>query len=383
VGLIKRVGRKKIPDHIIRSLEYMTPSDAPSYRISSQQIGHTNLQTPEEMVRWLGAVQAQEYSGGLWSIGLRLPGLTSEDIEQAIHERKIIRTWPMRGTLHFVPARDARWMLELLAPRVMKRFAGRYRELGLNDEDFTRSRQLFTEELLGGGDRTRDELFRVLADGGISPDGQRGYHILANLGMNGIICFGPPRGKQHTFVLFDEWVRERTTLQRRDALAELARRYITSHGPATQQDFAWWSGLPAADVRAGIDSIRGELTEEQLDGRPCWMASDTRPDPVPDRDAHLLPHYDEYIVAYRDRSAMLDPAHREKIHTLLLTAPYIIGGRVTGTWKRVVGRNEVTVSTIGFRHLNSVEISALSAAVDRYGAFLGLLAVHRHEDGPV
>src|SRR5512140_1869066 len=192
----------------------MKSSDIIRYRLHNQQIAGTKFRKPEEIVKCLGAVQSQDYSGGLWGIGLRLPGSTLADIEKALNKRKIIRTWPMRGTLHFVPARDARWMLELLTPRVIKRNARRYKELGLNYEIFERSERLISHALEGGRRLTREALYDVLAKGDISPEGQRSYHILGHLAQKGVICLGAREGKQQTFVLFDEWIRDSRRLDR-------------------------------------------------------------------------------------------------------------------------------------------------------------------------
>ena len=237
----------------------MKSTDIIRYRLHNQQIAGTKFRKPLEIVEWLGAVQAQDYSGGLWGIGLRLPGSTLDDIEKALIDRKIIRTWPMRGTLHFVPARDARWMLELLTPRVIRRSARRYKELGLNDEIFKRSEELISQALVGGRQLTREAMYDVLAKGGINPEGQRSYHILGYLAQKGVICFGAREGKQQTFVLFDEWVADSRRLERDEALAEIARRYFTSHGPATLQDFTWWTGLAAAEAKAGLEMVKPEL----------------------------------------------------------------------------------------------------------------------------
>ena len=242
-------------------------NDIIRHRLYNQQIAGTKFLKPEEIVERLGAVQAQDYSGGLWGIGLRLPGSTLVDIEKALNERKIIRTWPMRGTLHFVPAQDAKWMLELLTPRVIRRSARRYKELGLNDEIFERSEELISQALEGGRQLTREALYDVLAKGGINPEGQRSYHILGYLAQKGVICLGAREGKQQTFVLFDEWVADSRRLERDEALAEIARRYFASHGPATLQDFTWWTGLAAADAKAGLEMVKSDLMQEVVDGK--------------------------------------------------------------------------------------------------------------------
>ncbi|MDD1719466.1 MAG: winged helix DNA-binding domain-containing protein [Methanoregulaceae archaeon] len=353
----------------------MTSIDIARSRLYNQQICRSTLHSPEEVVRWMGAVQAQEYAGGLWSIGLRLPGTTVRDIEQAISDRKIVRTWPMRGTLHFVPAKDAKWMLGLLTPRVIIKFEKRRKELGIDQETLDRSRTLFTGELAGGRHLTREGMFQALAKAGISPDGQRGYHIIAYLAHQGLVCFGTREGKQQTFVLLDEWVGESEDPGRDEALAEIARRYFTSHGPATVQDFSWWTGLSAADARAGIAGAGSGLSEETIDGKRYWTGANVDVPPMPDLPgAHLLQPYDEYLVAYKDRSAVFDPAFVAKIDQRRPASPFLIDGQVLGTWRKETRKDGIVVRTRPYRPLTARENEALSAAVHRYGEFLGIPA---------
>ena len=345
------------------------------YRLHNQQIAGTKFRNPLEIVESLGAVQSQDYSGGLWGIGLRLPGSTLVDIEKALIERKILRTWPMRGTLHLVPAQDARWMLELLTPRVIRQSARRYMELGLNDDIFERSEELISHALEGGRQLTREALYNVLAKGGINPEGQRSYHILGYLAQKGVICLGAREGKQQTFVLFDEWVAESRRLERDAALAELARRYFTSHGPATLQDFVWWTGLAAAEAKAGLEMVKADLLQEEIDGKNYWFS----PLSVPAREdgshiACLLPDYDEYMVGYKDRSAMF-PALPEKSDSqaygrIALNHTIIIDGVIIGCWRRERKNDRVVIRTKLFRSLDDAEKDALSMAVYRYGTFL-------------
>lgn len=354
----------------------MKSIDIIRYRLHNQQIVGTEFHKPEEIVDALGAVQAQDYSGSLWGIGLRLPGTTVDDIEKALNERKIVRTWPMRGTLHFAPARDARWMLELMAPRVIRRSARRYKELGLNDEIFERSERLITKTLEGSRRLTRAALSDVLARGGVPPEGQRSYHILGHLAQKGVICLGPREGRQQTFVLFDEWVAESKRLERDEALAELARRYFTSHGPATLQDFVWWTGLAAAEAKAGLEMVKPELMQEVVDGKHYWFSPLSIPagedgPPI----ACLLPNFDEYMIGYKDRSAMFPVAYSEKLSprgNIAFNYTIIINGIAAGGWRREKKNDGVVIRTRLFRPLDDDDKDALSVAAERYGGFLGM-----------
>jgi Winged helix DNA-binding domain len=325
------------------------------------------LAGPADVVRWLGAVQAQDYRGALWGVGLRTRRATAADVERAIAERAIVRTWPMRGTLHFVAPEDVRWMLRHLAPRVVRRTAGRHRELGLDAATFARSGRLLERELAGGGALTRPEAYKLLARAGISPAGQRGIHILGLLAMEGLLCIGPQRGVQPTFVLLDEWVPAAPVPEREPALAELARRYFVSHGPATAADFAWWTGLPMGEARAAI-----ELAGPHLVARAGALCGSGRPARGSPPAAQLLPAFDEYTVAYRDRSAFLDPAHASSTAGGIGSPVVVIGGRVAGTWRRRTAKTSIALTVELLAAASATARRALTAEAERYGRFVGM-----------
>lgn len=346
-----------------------------SSRLRNQRIGDAALADPTAVVQWLGAVQAQDYLGSLWAIGLRARAATEASVEQALARRTIVRTWPMRGTLHIVAAEDIRWLLELLTPRVLAASAGRHRQLELDDAVFRRCRQLVVAALQGGKQLQRAALYRLLEDDGIATGGSRGLHILSYLAQQRVICFGAREDRQQTFTLLDEWVPAAKSLDRDAALAALTLRYFTSHGPATQHDFAWWSGLTLADVRAGLQLVHARLESAVIGKRTCWFPA-TLPDPVATAPiAHLLPAFDEYTVAYRDRSDVLDPRHASKVGAGGILDPVIVlDGQVTGTWKRALRRDSVAVTLAPFTRLSHAAQHAVAAAADRYGAFVGLPA---------
>lgn len=327
----------------------------------------------------LGAMQAQDYPGALWSIGLRLAGVTRAHVERAIEDRTIVRTWPMRGTLHLVPASDVRWMLRLLTPRVISRTAARYRQLGLTDADFVRGRDLVTEALDGGRVLTRGELFEAIEQGGLAPTGQRGAHILSRLSMDAVLCFGPPRGKQPTFVLLDEWIPAGHELDRQEALRTIVERYFCSHGPATVQDFAGWAGLTVTDTRAGIALAADALRSITVDGREYWLAADTAV-PPPDAgpagaQAFLLPGFDEYMLGYKDRSAALRPEHAGRIcpgGNGVFYPTLVLGGQVRGTWKAVTRAGSIRIDATPFQPLDAAQQLAFEAPASAYERFTGV-----------
>jgi len=232
-------------------------------RLATQRISSTAFTRPEQVVAWLGAVQAQDYLGALWAVGLRFNGATEREVERALEERTIVRTWPMRGTLHFVAATDARWMIELLAPRKVAAVLSRLRSFGIDEAVLKRARRILTTKLDGGRRLTRSAAYAVLEDAGIATTAQRGLHILWWLAQHCIICFGPREGKQQTFVLFDEWLPQTKALPRQEALATLAHRYFTGH----DRDAGLQPELLAAVVQSrGKRRNRIDATHDAGDG---------------------------------------------------------------------------------------------------------------------
>jgi len=347
-------------------------------RLETQRISSTTFTRADEVVAWLGAVQAQDYLGALWAVGLRLVDATERDIERALAERRIVRTWPMRGTLHFVAAADARWMTELLAPRPAAAAAGRLRSYGIDGAVLSRARRVLVRHLEGGRRLTRPAAYRVLQNAGIAPAGQRGLHILWRLAQDCVVCFGPRDGKQHTFVLFDEWLPRAKALPREEALAALARRYFVSHGPATLRDFAWWSGLTLADARHAILLAGDRIREELFDGDRYWSASDDAARAKARRGTHILPAFDEFLVGYTHRSASIDGPTSRRIRGGGIVDPVVVrDGRVVGTWGRRTGRREVVCSVRPLVRLDGATSKGLSRALQRYARFLGLDLVAR------
>lgn len=353
----------------------MSELDIAPSRLVNQGIARPLFDDPAEVVRYLGAVQAQDYAQSLWAVGLRTRGATVADVERAISDATILRTWPMRGTIHFVPARDAKWMVELLAGRRKSQMASVYRKVGLDDAVFRRGHDVVAEVLQGGEPVMRKELYRLLEQAGIATGGTeyggRGLHILGYLALSGLVCIGPREGKQPTFVLLDEWVPNPVELTRSEALAELTRRYFTSHGPATAKDFAWWSGLTLAEVKTGLELAGEALISRESAGVTHWLSAEPPAGPVPVEEVHLLPVYDEYLVAYKDRSAALTPLDETPANQVF--SPSIaVRGKIVGRWKRETRKDSVVVDTGTYRPRTETEAAALAGALERYGRFLGL-----------
>ena len=348
----------------------MTKLNIAQQRLRNQHISAATMQKPSEVVEWLGAVQAQDYAGAKWALGLRMRGALDADIEQAFTDGAILRTHVMRPTWHFVTPADIRWLLTLTAPRVHAVNAGMYRQLELDQALFKRSHAALVKALQGGKQLTRDELRAVLQRAGIATDSSlRMSYLMMRAELDGLICSGARRGKQFTYALLDERAPHARTLTRDEALAELTRRYFTSHGPATVQDFAWWSGLTIADVRRGLEMVNDQLAHEMIDGQTYWFATTTPRAKGQSQAAYLLPNYDEYTIAYRNHSAIFDQTNLKQ---LIFGHVLILNGRIAGPWKRTLKKNSVVVEYNTLAPLTKAERRALSMAAQQYGAFLGL-----------
>lgn len=350
-------------------------NDIAHLRLLNQQITDSHNQSAHEAVRRLVAVQAQDYASALCAIGARLPDSTQKDIARSISEHRIVRTWAMRGTIHLLAAEDVRWMLKLLTPRVLSGTASRDRQLGLDTITYTRSRELLEKALQDGKQMQRDEVYAVLERGKISTEGQRGYHILWELGLEGILCFGLYEGKQPTFALLDEWVPESRKLERDAALAELALRYFNSRGPAMLQDFAAWAKLPLVEARAGLESAIPELQRFTQGGETYWMPKQVA-EPSHAQSAFLLPAFDEYLLGYKDRSAVLAAEHASKVvpgGNGMFLPMMVLNGRIVGTWKRTLKKKSVHIDYAPFAKLKQSDLAEFDAAAQRYGAFLELI----------
>lgn len=347
-----------------------------AHRLQTQRLAGTMFSTPAAAVAHFGAVQGQDYLYSLWALGMRVAGATEATVEQAIAARQIIRTWPFRGTIHYVTAADARWMVKLTTERSLHRATRRLRQLELDDDTLARSRGIIVATLQANEQVARPDLLKALDAAGVSPAGQRGYHILWYHANEGLIGLGPRRGKQQTIVLLDEWLPPVRELTRDEALAELARRYFTSHGPAQLKDFIWWSSLPAAEARSGLEAAKSRLAQETIDGKEFWYDPIQPAGVMVSPTAHLLPFLDEYLIAYRDRDAIQDPAYNKLVDSgnVSFHAPFLIDGRVAGIWKRTLKKERVVIEVTAFRPLGVAERDALAAAANRFGAFLGLAA---------
>jgi hypothetical protein len=346
-------------------------------RLVNQQLHQAQFTTPVEVVAWSGAVQSQEYAGAKWSLAQRLPGITEAELDGAFDSGAILRTHVMRPTWHFVAPADIRWLLALTGPRIHAISDGMYRSRGLDAAVFKRTQAILTKALQGGQTLTRNELAAILKKAGIEPDGVGMAYILMQAEITGLVCSGPRRGKQFTYALLEERVPTVKALSRHEALAELTRRYFTSHGPALPSDFARWSGLTLADTKAGLEMNTQHLASEVINGKTYWASPNTPMPAKPSTTLFLLPTYDEYLVGYKDFSAAIDEARAKLLDgpTSAYYAMIVSKGRIIGTWRRTFGKGQVIIQTRPFEPLTATEHKGLALAAKKYGEFLNLQAV--------
>ncbi len=345
-------------------------------RLAAQRIEGSMFTTPAEVVEWMLAMQGQDLPGAKWSVGLRAPGSTLADVDAALARGEIVRSWPMRGTLHLVPARDIGWMVGLTADRTLRSLARRYRELDLDHHTFAKAGDIAVDLLQGGKAMPRAKVFEAFEAAGIATDGQRGPHLLGHLHQRALLVLGPMQGAGQAVALHDEWIPEPRRPQRDEALGEFVHRYFRSHGPATIKDFLWWTKLLVRDAATGLAIARDRLEELEIDGTSYWMEPG-----LPDRAAglvHALPGFDEYLLGYQNRDAALDPDDAAVVvpgNNGVFQPTIVSRGRVVGIWRRKVTPSGTTVTAVPFHSLPARTRSAFEVSVRAYGRFLGTGAV--------
>jgi len=334
-------------------------------RLAAQRIVGGTPATPADVVRHMLALQGQDLAGAKWAIGVRAPDVTLADVDAALESRQIVRTWPMRGTLHLIAAEDLRWLIALAAPGMQSQYERRRQQLGLDTKTLAKARAIAERALAGGNRLARDQLIDLWNRAKLNAEPHRAYHIVWHLARDGVVCQGP----DEQFVLVDEWIREHATYDRDEALGELARRYFTSHGPATLADLSRWVKLPQRDLQIGI-AVAGKRLAHHAG---MYLAPDLAAPKAAATSCVLLPGFDELVLGYDDRTATLDRAHEERIvpgGNGVFRATVISGGHVVGTWKRIAKAKENVVEPALW---SAKPPRGLASAVAAYGRFLGKL----------
>ena len=351
----------------------MTLSDISNLRLINQQITATKFKAVKDIVGWMGAMQAQDYAMAKWAIGVRLPYSTNKVIETAIDNGEIIRTHLLRPTWHFVSADDVYWLLELTAPQIKAKLKTRHAELEFSESLIAKSNKLIQQALKGGNHLTREELIAKLEEAKIATDNNRASHILLRAELDGIACSGATKGKKQTYALLTERVSKTTNLTRDEALEKIARRYFSSHDPATLKDFIWWSGLSVRDARNALEMVKSDFISEKIGLEVYWFTNSFSMPKNNNSSAYLLPAFDEFIISYKDRSASLPMKTFKKAvsENGIFRPVIVINGQVAGLWQRTLKKERVIVETNLFQpHEKSIQ-SLIENEAEIFGSFLG------------
>jgi hypothetical protein len=316
--------------------------------------------SPSEVAAWFGALQAQDLASGKWSIGVRT-GLTEAEVDQSLVDGEILRTWPMRGTIHIIHPANARWLLQLTGVRAFSGVAKRWEYLGLDEQTVHRAADVLAETLQAGP-LTRSACLAALEDSGITTD-KVAYHLLWHAAQRGITCIGPNVGKEQTFVLLDQFAPHQRHPE--DPLAELARMFFQSHGPTTAKDFAGWSGLTLTSARQGIE--RAGL---DADGGMVYAPGPIEPLP----EALLLPGFDEYLLGYKDRTLFMRPQDMQAVvpgGNGVFRPTAVHRGRVIGTWQRKVLARKVVLTVTPLQRVSAATRRAFERPAADYARYTG------------
>ena len=352
----------------------MTISDIRELRLLNQHLASPGFTEPADLAYYMGAIQSQDYAGAKWAIAQRLKGSTDTTIEDAFTNGDILRTHVMRPTWHFVHPKDIRWMIKLTAPRVMTIAGTQHRQHQLDQVIFSKSEKAILQAMEGGKQLMRDEIMKALELAGVATNEQRFIHIMMQMELIGLVCSGGRRGKQFTYALLDERVPSSKPFDKQNALIALAERYFISHGPATLQDYVWWSGLTVADAKTGLEAVKHKLSSTIINSSTYWFSERENSAQSKSPGAFLLPNYDEYIVSYKDRSAAIAAADLNKADPrgTIFNHTIVANGKVIGIWKRTIAKTKVDIELIPFAPLSKVNQSAIATAAKRYTKFMEL-----------
>lgn len=356
----------------------LTPTNLRRARMVSMLLGAPESRTPLEVARWFGAMQAQDVASGHWSLGLRCPATTEADVLAAFERADLVRTWPMRGTIHVVPAVDVRWLLDLTGVRALSGAARRREMLGLTLRDVDTAAAALDTALADQVLLTRAQALAVIGAAGVDVTGQRGYHVLWYCAQVGVTCIGPQRGPDQTFARIDDWAPQQRSLTRDEALAELLFRYVRGHGPVSPREFASWSGLPLGDARTATRANAGRIVPVGAPAQDLWATADladlVRAAELDARPAVALPGFDELLLGYRDRSAHVPDGAMEQVvpgGNGMFRATVVLDGTVAATWTRTQRARRLDVDLQPLRPLTQAELKDVESAFARYAAFLG------------
>ena len=350
----------------------MDNNDIAIIRLHNQQITAQKFTTPKQLVSWMGALQAQDYAMSKWAIGVRTPGSTEQEIENALNRGELIRTHLLRPTWHIVSAEDIYWLLALTAPRIINSMKTRNNELELSESILMKSIALISRALEKENHLTREELVAELKRANIATENNRASHIFFHAELEGIICNGLKKDKKLTYTLLSERVPKAKKLTREEALEKIAQKYFLSHGPASLKDFVWWAGLTVRDARDALDSIKSHLVSEEIESERYWFADSGSIPGMGHPFVYLLPAYDEFIISYKTKSAALSLLHHRKAVSVngIFRPILVINGQIGGLWRRTIKKEKVLIEVNLFQEVSKVIKKSIEQRADEFGSFL-------------
>jgi hypothetical protein len=360
----------------------MTLNEISEVRLISQKVASPEFNTPKEIVSWMGAMQAQDYYMAKWAIGVRLQDTTDKIVQAAIDKGEILRIHVLRPTWHFIPADDIYWMLELSRTKIKSSFKSRDKELELTDTIIAKSQSILEKLLSDISAVTRDEISEGFTRAGIRTDANRLSHILIHAELTGLVCSGPIKEKKLTYSLLSIRVPAKKDIPRDEALARLAGKYFRSRCPATLEDFIWWSNLSATEARNAIASLKNDFFPETIGSSKYWLPNSFSYEAMKKNSVHLLPAYDEFLIAYKDRNSSLSAINNKKTVSVngIFYPVIVVNGQVRGLWKRITQKNKVTVSMDFFQPADNLINKLLEKKLNAFGQFTGLETILNNKE---
>ncbi|GAA0195091.1 winged helix DNA-binding domain-containing protein [Fulvivirga kasyanovii] len=339
-------------------------------RLAGQQIQNSAYRSAREVVAYMGAMQAQDFAMSKWAVGLRC-SQTLEQVEAAMDKGEIIRTHLLRPTWHLVAAEDLHWILELTALQLLSSMSSRHRQLELDAKIINKSNDIIVNALADKEYLSREELVKKISDAGIAVDANRSSHLLFLAEQEALICSGRSIGNKTTYALLSRRVERKRTLTREEALAELTLRYFKSHGPATLQDFIWWSGLLITDAKKGFEMVKKDLDSVVNDEETYWFSEEHTLNEI-NPGLHLIPAFDEFIISYKDRRAVLSEKHQQKVISKngIFWPVVVLDGQVAGLWKRTIKKDKVHVEVDFFKQVSKQVKKETEEKAREFGKFL-------------
>ncbi|WP_455590516.1 winged helix DNA-binding domain-containing protein [Bacteroides sp.] len=343
-------------------------------RLQTQQLVNPQFSNPKELVSWMGAIQAQDATMAKWAVGIRLDKANLNAIDAALEKGEILRMHVMRPMWHYVTAEDARWMIRLSAERIKAANASYAKSIGrdISENLFLKCCKQIERILEGNRHLTKQEIEEELQREGLIVNEHDITRFLLFAETEGIVCSGADKGNKQTYALLEERIAPAKELHRDEALAQLALRYFKSHSPASLNDFVWWSGLTMGDARKAISFIESELLTECIASQDYFIHESCQPPAKSTSSLHFLPPFDEYLISYKDRSAVLASEHQHKAFNNWGTFYPVIAhkGKIVGNWKKAIKKKELTLETSFFEPATSVAPKLMEQAKKKYKAFL-------------